>query len=127
MLSQRHHSKPDTLSQCRFNVGPPVFDVGPTLNPHWFNVLSFLSCVCRVGLYLIALPHIHMTQPPPPPPPVPIAFITRHSSNAVSMLGHRLRRWPNIETALGVCIVFAGATQLSRDAEPCWFDVGPAS
>ena len=32
----------------------------------------------------------------------------RHSSNAVLMLGHRLRRWPNIETALGECPVFAG-------------------
>ena len=33
---------------------------------------------------------------------------TRHSPNAVSMLAHRLRRWPNIETALGEFIVFAG-------------------
>ena len=33
---------------------------------------------------------------------------TRHSHNAVSMLAHRLRRWPNIETALGECPVFAG-------------------
>ena len=28
--------------------------------------------------------------------------------NAVSMLAYRLRRWPNIETALGECPVFAG-------------------
>ena len=33
---------------------------------------------------------------------------TWHSLNAVSMLAHRLRRWPNIETALGECPVFAG-------------------
>ena len=33
---------------------------------------------------------------------------TRHSPNAVSMLGHHLQRWPSIETALGECIVFAG-------------------
>ena len=31
-----------------------------------------------------------------------------HSPNAVSMLAHRLRRWPNIETALCECPVFAG-------------------
>ena len=31
-----------------------------------------------------------------------------HSPDAVSMLAHRLRRWPNIETASGECSVFAG-------------------
>ena len=31
-----------------------------------------------------------------------------HSPNAVSMLAYRLRRWPNIETALDECPVFAG-------------------
>ena len=31
-----------------------------------------------------------------------------HSPNAVSMLAHRLRRWPNIETTLSKCPVFAG-------------------
>ena len=33
---------------------------------------------------------------------------TGHSPKAVSMLKHRLRRWPNIETALSECPVFAG-------------------
>ena len=37
-----------------------------------------------------------------------IPAYTRHSPNAVSMLGHRLRRWLNIETALVECPVFAG-------------------
>ena len=32
---------------------------------------------------------------------------TWHSPNAVSMLTHRLPRWPGIETALGDCIVFS--------------------
>ena len=32
---------------------------------------------------------------------------TGHSPNAVSMLAHRFRRWPNIETALGDCCVTA--------------------
>ena len=32
---------------------------------------------------------------------------TRLLPNAVLMLGHRLRRWPNINTALGNCLVFA--------------------
>ena len=36
---------------------------------------------------------------------------TGHSTNAFSMLAHRLRRWPNIETALGECPVFAGMHQ----------------
>ena len=31
-----------------------------------------------------------------------------HLSNAVSMLVHRLRRWPNIEIILGEYLVFAG-------------------
>ena len=30
------------------------------------------------------------------------------TTNAVSMLAHRLRRWPNIKTALGESLVFAG-------------------
>ena len=38
----------------------------------------------------------------------PIPANTRHSPTAVSMLAHRLRRWPNIETALCECPVFAG-------------------
>ena len=32
---------------------------------------------------------------------------TWHSPNAVSMLTHSLRRWPDIETALGDCTVFS--------------------
>ena len=33
---------------------------------------------------------------------------TRHSANAVWILDHRLRRWPNIKTTLIQCLVFAG-------------------
>ena len=43
---------------------------------------------------------------------------TRHSPNAVSMLAHRLRRWSNIETALGECLTFAGYLSSDRK-EPC--------
>ena len=32
----------------------------------------------------------------------------RHSPNVVSMLAHRLRRWPNIDTTLGECLVLVG-------------------
>ena len=32
----------------------------------------------------------------------------RHSHNAVSMLGHRRRRWASIETAFGECHAFVG-------------------
>ena len=34
---------------------------------------------------------------------------TRHWPNAGSMLAHRLRRWSNIDPALGQCLVFAGS------------------
>ena len=30
------------------------------------------------------------------------------------MLGHRLRRWPNIEPTLGQCIVFVGLPYLQQ-------------
>ena len=33
------------------------------------------------------------------------------------MLGHRLRRWPNIGTALGECFVFAGMTHSACDPD----------
>ena len=32
----------------------------------------------------------------------------RHLRNVVLMLGHRLRRWPNIETTLHLYLVFPG-------------------
>ena len=38
---------------------------------------------------------------------IPGNTIGLHRPNAVSMLGHRLRRWPSIETALGHRLVFA--------------------
>ena len=31
----------------------------------------------------------------------------RPSSNSGSVLGHRLRRWPNIKPELGECLIFA--------------------
>ena len=33
---------------------------------------------------------------------------TRHGPNVGSMLGQRRRRWPNIDSTLGRCLVFAG-------------------
>ena len=33
---------------------------------------------------------------------------TRHSPNVISMLAHRLRRWPNMGITLRECLVFAG-------------------
>ena len=32
-------------------------------------------------------------------------------TNAASMLAYRLQRWPNIETAMDGCLVFAGYIQ----------------
>ena len=39
---------------------------------------------------------------------------TRHSPNAISMLGQRRGRWANIETALGECLVFAGKLKVKK-------------
>ena len=39
---------------------------------------------------------------------------TGKSPNAVSMLAHRRRRWPNIETALGECPVFSGMVRVRK-------------
>ena len=38
---------------------------------------------------------------------------TRHSPDTVLMLGQRRRRWPNIETVLVECLVFAGMEPVS--------------
>ena len=46
---------------------------------------------------------------------------TRHSPNAVSTLDHRLRRWPNIDTALGECFVFAENIPRSEYLIGGWF------
>ena len=40
---------------------------------------------------------------------------TSRSFNAGLMLDHRLRRWPNIKTALDQCIMFAGIYTLGND------------
>ena len=50
---------------------------------------------------------------------------TRHWTNAVLMLSHRLRRWANIKTALVQCLVFAG--QEHKTLTQCWATVGPPS
>ena len=35
-----------------------------------------------------------------------------YSPNAGLMLGHRLRRWPNIKPAVGKCLMFAGKVRV---------------
>ena len=40
------------------------------------------------------------------------------------MLGHRLRRWPNIETALGECPVFAGRSIGTVPVQGVWLEAG---
>ena len=37
-----------------------------------------------------------------------------HSNNVGLMLGHRLRRWPNIKPTLFECLVFAGIANLCK-------------
>ena len=33
-----HTAKHETLTQCWFNIGPTVYDAGPTTNQHSFDV-----------------------------------------------------------------------------------------
>ena len=66
---------------------------------------------------------------PPPPLPCRLPSNTGHSPDAVSMLGHRRRRWANIETALSECPVLAGLTLRIKHQtlKQCCFNAGPAS
>ena len=97
----------------------------PPLHPSSLSVTHFsrmragsAPVQCRVGVADVdpALLLREQQKFHPPPPchiSVHLSHVTRpdripantgHSPNVVSMLGQRLRRWPNIETALG----FAG-------------------
>ena len=83
----------------RSNVGPPF----TALAQHWPTCVVFAS-----------LAHIHF-------PTSPSWYImsnpsnTRNRPNVGSMLGHRLRRWPNIGPALGPCLVIDGNHWALRD------------
>ena len=52
---------------------------------------------------------------------------TAQQTRGVSMLVHRLRRWSNIETALGECPVFAGKTADVSEAVGDGSDILPAA
>ena len=55
---------------------------------------------------------------------------TGHSPNDVSMLAHRLRRWSNIEAALGECpVVFVWGLlpALKGHQSTCWSKADPSS
>ena len=43
------------------------------------------------------------------------------------MLGQRRRRWPNIETALGECLVFAGSDEIAVSSLRFYFSDGRAA
>ena len=103
---------------------PTVYDDGPTVNQHgdWmmapltaclpytctftrrhaskniFDLIFRLSRERRVACTLDARVLCMMTY---------WIIISRHSPDTVSLLAHRLRRWPNIETAMDECSVFA--------------------
>ena len=75
----------------------------------------FLKCISVLSIFLIDKNIISVVS-------AGVAAIptnTEHSPNAVSMLAHRLRRWPNIETALGECPVFAGSCMYTFTV--CWW------
>ena len=87
-----------------------VCDIGPTLNQHWDNMVWYShrwsgkwlrrkTCIRAWSytdsgaLYCFA---------------VGFPLNTQRQPNAVSMLGQRLRRWPNIDPASSRSLVFAG-------------------
>ena len=87
-----------------------VFDAGPTFEQHCSNVS------CLVG-YSTLYVNPMLTQRYKQSASIGSTSVficmsdttnTRHQPNAVLMLAHRLRPWPNIEKALGKCLVFAG-------------------
>ena len=47
-----------------------------------------------------------------------VPFNTTHWTYALLMLGHRLRRWANIKTALVPCMVLILVMQQTRDVQP---------
>ena len=55
--------------------------------------------------------HVHVTHK------------TSHWPNAGSMLAHRLRRWPNIDTAMGEWLAFSGYLQKWPRRITTWFSV----
>ena len=85
-LTQKTRRSEPMLAQCWASV----IDGGPTLGQHWFNG------ACFAGNYLpwniTSQVRTHLTE--------------ETWSNAGSMLDHRLRRWSNIEAALGTLLVF---------------------
>ena len=59
-----------------------------------------------------------------PPGNFSIPASTIHRANVGLMLGHRLRRWPNIKPTLAQCIVFAGINYRDRSTShhSLWVD-----
>ena len=74
-----------------------------------YSCFKFRQCWDNLSHVRPPLPHHCPTTAPRITLIIPAN--TGHSTNAVSMLAHRLRRWPNIETTLGECPVFAGMHQ----------------
>ena len=115
------------FTQCCFNVGTP----SSTLAQHW-NSIGRMPRVCKhkrgIQPKLFQCWHTvfdagptlkqHWMNAPC------LQTQTGHSPKAVSMVAHRLRRWSNIETALGECPVFANTN--GAFTQSC-FNVGTPS
>ena len=93
----------NTCLQCTGGVGLPTkfqFDVGPASQPIAGSMLvNHLRC-----------------WPNTNPSPGLLYTLRKHvaSRDVVSMLIHSLRRWPDIETALGDCAVFSDCCIVMR-------------
>ena len=108
-------SKNDTLNQSWLNVGP----AGPTLNQHCFNVSCLLEskypgCGMPAGTRHNINPknmQVYVNHSVSDYGKVGDAHIpanTTHWNKVGLMLGHRLRRWPNIKPTWFQCVLFAG-------------------
>ena len=65
-----HQSKYQILTHCWLNVGPHVYDAGPTLNHRWFTVLSLVRFFKKHNtlniysyLYILRRSGIVLSQP----------------------------------------------------------------
>ena len=74
----------------------------------WFCEVSIILPLVWLISISIRQPYLGKYGKSDPNWPIPQQN-TIHWPNVCSMLGHRLRRWPNTEPTLGQCVVFAGS------------------
>ena len=98
---------------------PTACDAGPALNQLRFNGSYLQPCLMQQAfpglffywqLLIVDLPSFNGSRYP---------RNTKNSSDAVLMLGQRLRRSPSIETALVECLLFTGTSTIEQFTAWC--------